>query len=74
MPRLRTLLLLLVMTILVSAMPVLAGKPAARFQATKTLCPILCSCQLCYRTDVTCRISPTGFSISCADYFRLYCI
>jgi hypothetical protein len=69
MTRLRPYLLLLAITaILFSAMP------DARFEVTKTSGPIICSCQLCYRTDVTCRISPTGFSIACADYFRLYCI
>lgn len=69
MTRLRVPLLLLALT-----MALISTIPAASAPVTNTLGPIICSCQLCSRTDVTCRISPTGFSISCADYFRLYCI
>jgi hypothetical protein len=35
---------------------------------------ILCSCDLCKdHPDVVCRISPSGYSIVCADYYRLHC-
>lgn len=35
---------------------------------------ILCSCELCKaHPRVICRISPTGFSIVCADYYALSC-
>ena len=35
---------------------------------------VLCSCRLCYaQPKQVCRISPTGFSILCEDYFRIYC-
>lgn len=35
---------------------------------------ILCSCELCKaRPDVICRISPTGFSIVCSDYYAAFC-
>ncbi len=35
---------------------------------------ILCSCKLCRSyPDVDCQISPTGFSILCADYYAWRC-
>ncbi|HEX4966539.1 MAG TPA: hypothetical protein VF173_37365 [Thermoanaerobaculia bacterium] len=35
---------------------------------------ILCTCELCvYHPDVICQISPSGYSIVCADYARLNC-
>jgi hypothetical protein len=35
---------------------------------------ILCSCELCKDyPDVICQISPSGYSILCADYSRLNC-
>jgi hypothetical protein len=34
---------------------------------------LICSCQLCAHADVICRISPTGFSIHCSDYYATYC-
>jgi hypothetical protein len=27
----------------------------------------------CAHSDVVCRISPTGFSIACSDYYQTYC-
>lgn len=35
---------------------------------------ILCSCRYCYvHPQDVCRISPSGFSIVCEDYFHLNC-
>lgn len=36
---------------------------------------ILCSCKFCKtHQDVICRISPTGFSILCSDYYASRCV
>jgi len=67
MTRLRNALLLLALAL---ALP--ASKPAAAI-----IIPpggyTLCSCELCSRSDVICQISPSGFSIECADYYAIYC-
>jgi len=34
---------------------------------------VLCSCQLCSHSDVICRISPSGYSTPCADYYASHC-
>lgn len=35
---------------------------------------ILCTCELCKAEPETiCQISPTGYSIVCADWYRLHC-
>jgi hypothetical protein len=34
---------------------------------------VLCSCQLCSRSDVDCQISPSGYTIACADYYAAHC-
>ena len=67
MTRLRNFLFLLVITALAVAMPArtLKAEPSTGF--------ILCSCQLCSHSDVICQISPSGFSIRCADYYAMYC-
>jgi hypothetical protein len=62
MARLRSFLFLLAITALA------VGMPARPLKAD-----LLCSCQLCAHSDVICRISPTGFSIQCADYYAMYC-
>jgi hypothetical protein len=66
MRRLRTSLFLAVTAVLASA----SLKPAASAAAEDF---IICSCKLCSRSDVVCRISPTGFSIACADYYQTHC-
>lgn len=68
MTRLRKLLFLLVITALAFAVPArtLKADPGAGF--------VICSCELCSRSDVICRISPSGFSIECANYYAMYCI
>ena len=63
MRRLRTSLFLAVTAVLTSA----SLKPAVSEDF------IICSCKLCSRSDVVCRISPTGFSIACADYYQTHC-
>jgi hypothetical protein len=65
MTRLRNALFLLALTL---ALP--ASTPAAVINPGGY---ILCSCELCSRSDVICRISPSGFSIECADYYAMYC-
>ena len=36
---------------------------------------IICSCSLCKtHPNVVCRISPTGFSILCSDYYASRCV
>jgi hypothetical protein len=67
MRRLRTSLFLAVTAILVSA----SLKPAASQTSTGGF--VICSCQLCSQSDVVCRISPSGFSIACADYYKTHC-
>jgi hypothetical protein len=62
MTRLHKLLFLLAITALAVAMP------------TRTLkADSICSCELCSTSDEICRISPTGFSIACADYYATHC-
>lgn len=35
---------------------------------------ILCTCKLCQRSpDVICQISPSGYSIRCADWAQTHC-
>lgn len=35
---------------------------------------ILCTCQFCkYHPDTDCQISPKGYSILCADWYRRHC-
>jgi len=63
MRRLRTFLFLAVTAVLLFA----SLKPAASEDF------VICSCQLCAQSDVVCRISPTGYSIRCADYYRTHC-
>jgi len=67
MRRLRTALFLAVTAVLVSLslQPAASADPGGGF--------VICSCQLCSQSDVICRISPTGFSISCADYYQTHC-
>ena len=66
MSRLRTSLFLAVTAVLVSV----SLKPEASAASGGF---VICSCELCSRSDVVCRISPTGFSIACADYYRTHC-
>lgn len=68
MTRLRNFLFLLVITALAVALPARTVKadPGSGY--------VLCSCQLCSQSDVVCRISPSGYSILCSDYYRLHCI
>lgn len=66
MRRLRTLLFLAVTAVLVSV----SLKPAAS-EASWDF--ILCSCELCSRSDVDCQISPSGYTIACADYYKSHC-
>ena len=67
MRRLRTALFLAVMAVLVfaSLQPAASADPGGF---------IICSCQLCAHSDVICRISPTGFSIVCSDYYATHCV
>ena len=66
MTRLRNILFLLAITALAVVTPrTLKADPSSGF--------VLCSCELCSRSDVICRISPTGFSIPCADYYATHC-
>jgi hypothetical protein len=65
MTRLRNALFLLALTL---ALP--ASTPAAVINPGGY---ILCSCELCSRSDVICQISPSGYSIACADYYALNC-
>ena len=57
--------LLLAAAILVSA----GLKPAASAGPDY----VLCSCQLCSQSDVDCQISPSGYTIACADYYASHC-
>jgi hypothetical protein len=66
MRRLRTLLFLAVTAVLIS----ISLKPATAEAGPGY---ILCSCHLCSQEDVDCQISPSGFTISCADYYRIFC-
>ena len=35
---------------------------------------ILCSCNFCKANpDVDCQVSPSGYSITCSDWYRLHC-
>jgi hypothetical protein len=34
---------------------------------------IFCSCTLCSTSNVECRITPSGKSLSCSDYYQLRC-
>jgi hypothetical protein len=65
MRRLRTFLFLAVTAVFVSA-----GLKPAVSEADGFL---LCSCELCAHSNVVCRISPTGFSIACSDYYQNNC-
>jgi hypothetical protein len=65
MRRLRTSLLLAFTAVLVSASLKSAAADGGGF--------VICSCQLCSQSDVVCRISPSGFSIACADYYKTHC-
>jgi len=67
MRRLRTSLFLAVTAVLVS----MSLKPAASQASGGGF--VICSCQLCSQSDVVCRISPSGFSIACADYYATHC-
>lgn len=66
MRRLRTSLFLVVTAVLVA----MSLKPVVSEAAGGY---ILCSCQLCSQSDVDCQISPTGYTIACADYYRMRC-
>ncbi len=66
MRRLRTSLFLAITAVLVS----MSLQPTASEAAGDY---ILCSCQLCSQSDVDCQISPSGYTIACADYYRLRC-
>jgi hypothetical protein len=68
MTRLRKLLFLVAITALS------VGMPARSLKADPSSGFVLCSCQLCSRSDVICRISPSGFSIPCADYYQMHCL
>jgi hypothetical protein len=67
MTRLRNFLFLLAITALAVVTPTgsLKADPSSGF--------VLCSCELCSRSDVICRISPSGYSIPCADYYAMHC-
>jgi hypothetical protein len=65
MRRLRTSLFLAITAVLVSA----SLKPAA----SRGWDFVLCSCQLCSQSDVDCQISPSGYTIACADYYATHC-
>ena len=67
MTRLRKLLFLLAITALA------VGVPTRTLKADPSTGFIICSCQLCSQSDVICRISPSGFSIHCADYYAMFC-
>ena len=67
MTRLRRLLFLLAITALA------VGVPTRTLKADPSTGFILCSCQLCSRSDVVCQVSPSGFSIRCADYYAMFC-
>lgn len=67
MTRLRRLLFLLAITALA------VGVPTRTLKADPSTGFILCSCQLCSRSDVICQVSPSGFSIRCADYYAMFC-
>lgn len=54
--------------LLAAAVLVSAGlKPAASGDF------VICSCQLCSQSDEICQISPSGYSIACADYYQTHC-
>jgi hypothetical protein len=53
--------------------PLQAGTPTASLASIIFPNYVICSCELCSRTDVDCRISPSGYSIACADYYQLNC-
>ena len=55
--------------------PLQTGTPAASLASViSTGGYVICSCQLCSQSDVICRISPSGFSIPCADYYQTHCV
>ena len=53
--------------------PLQAGTPTASLASIIFPSYVICSCELCSRSDVECRISPSGYSIACADYYQLNC-
>jgi hypothetical protein len=60
-----SLFLLTIATVLITA---IAGSPTASSASF-----IRCSCQLCATSNVECRVTPTGKSLSCSDYYALFC-
>jgi len=66
MRRLRTFLFLAVTAVAATA----SLKPSTS-EASEGF--VLCSCQLCSQSDVICRISPSGFSTTCANYYATHC-
>jgi hypothetical protein len=51
----------------------LGSRPAASLASVISTGYVICSCELCSRSDVVCRISPSGYSIPCADYYQAHC-
>ena len=43
----------------------LASRPVSAF--------IQCSCTLCATSNVECRVTPLGKSLSCSDYYARFC-
>ena len=43
----------------------LASRPVSAF--------IRCSCALCATSNVECRVTPLGKSLSCSDYYAHFC-
>ena len=66
MSRVRASLFLLALAVLLAFTPLFAAIPPDDF--------ILCSCKLCKENpEVVCQISPSGYSILCADWYRIHC-
>jgi hypothetical protein len=59
-----------------TAVPAIAAPDSGLFLSTPSDPDfILCSCKFCKNhQDVICRISPTGFSILCSDYYASHCV
>jgi hypothetical protein len=69
-----TRLLFLLATVVLVAAALYVGAPAPAEAAIPPNDFILCSCKLCAAEPYTvCQISPSGYSILCADWYRLHC-
>jgi hypothetical protein len=54
------------LTVMLGLMGVsLVSRPASAY--------IRCSCSLCATSNVECRVTPLGKSLSCSDYYANFC-